>query len=351
MHAADWPTDLAETLARLILKRMVETSHDAKMLHESGFRFAGRVYEESPGSRPSSREENRHFLTAWVNVVNEYLEDHEFGPLDEIIRSVDETLQLYQDGDNWPVETTGQLLTRILRHQYVAPREEVNDEIGGELHDVTPLFLLTGIVHITGRIPDFVRNDQPRSLKTRNELKRFQLFLDRRQNWSDFNDELQPFLSSELLHRAPYETIKQVCNADSEVLRQMLGQNFLLHTVSPFGGPKPKQISDEVYYLRLDSLLTLAILEELAGESDKTDANLQSFFQPSVLENAFRSDIKELLNSQRKSRTFVQRLLNSLEAKSKNDELKSAARKWLSNAAVLPVGQNNLPEAIPQSPQ
>ena len=103
--------------------------------------------------------------------------------------------------------------------------------------------------------------------------------------------------------------------------------------------------------MRLDSLLTLAILEKLAGESDQTDASLQSFFNPSVLANSFRSDIKELLDSQRKSRTFVQRLLNSLEAKSKNDELKSAARKWLSNAAVLPVGQNNLPEKIPQSPQ
>ena len=193
LYGPEWPPELSEILAKLVLGRMITSPSErvasgSFATFQNDFLFtpelAGRDgmaggigdmsgnpdlvapnYDKNTISK--LRESHRHFLTAWVNVVNEYLTVHPDlqavpGNI-EIIRSIETASRVYFDTDDWDMETTAKLWTEILRRHYDARLMGVGEPMNAETINWMPAIVLDPIVRITGGLPDFVRNGRPPS--------------------------------------------------------------------------------------------------------------------------------------------------------------------------------------------
>ncbi len=169
-------------------------------------------------------------------VANAYLEKHPTPPngpeVRWVIGPVGWVLNSYSDGDDWPAEKTAALLTEQLRGFYTDDSKETTD--GNWRHRVPadPATLLTEIVAITGKIPDFVRKGHPKPASVAARLKRLEALLKAgKTNPIDLAEDHAHLAG--LIGLAPYEVIKlAICQPPA---KQPVAKHG--NSISIFGSP------------------------------------------------------------------------------------------------------------------
>lgn len=282
------------------------------------------------------REANRHFLSAWIKVVNEYLEQHSDStaksPNLEIIRSIEVATRIESDADAWPIETTVKSLTEILRHYYTDPAADIEQSskivnmAASQSYNWLPAVTLSSIVRVAGRVPDFVRGGQRSSetvQKRLNLLHRFVKHLDEQ------SEESIKDVGAGLLFEAPYEALKVVVQSGVLSNAQMDLHNIgscadLLKQLADASGAQ-----DDT---RMDPPLLLAILADLSGENEERDAQIATFITGRSLTKSFVGQLHEVLENNLKMRANVSRWLEQITTKSKSEKLTEAIRDLRSTA-------------------
>jgi hypothetical protein len=339
VYGPDWSSDLSETLARIVLDQIVEKQENApKGFHLIG-PFTGWRTPYAKAVIDATRNAMRHFLDAWVKVANAYLEEHRHGPADakvlRVVTSLDVVLQLYSDGDAWPVEETGILLTHFLHKYYTDDQDDTTDQSAGELVSGMQSVLLTQIVRITGQIPEFVRAQRQRSAQAVRKLKKFEAFLNDETDSSQFDRQGQSV--PQLLDEAPYEGIR-LCVGKNKLPP---GTHIVVHGALCPATPTEllcrisslNEDRNNRRSLPADPLLILAALADLTGDSTGQDQRIATLFTEDQRAKIFRQHLEDLFSSSLKARAIALHLLQRMAASSKSEQLTRALRDLLPPAA------------------
>jgi serine/threonine protein kinase len=282
-----------------------------------------------------AREGTKFFLEAWIPTVNAYLKDHADDPLNAplaaVLKSLDYTLRLYFEEDDWDVEMTAALLTERLRRFYSTGPDAADDQLARDLRGETPAMLLVQITRMTGEIPEFVRDGQPRSAAVRERLAHFQRVLEsgpsRKQFYRDEVEELEG-----LIEVAPYHAIRLAVgenNFDKSPPDNLspISIDELLYAIS---SPKVREARLSREELPpTDPMLLLAVLADLVGESAAQDDRIAQIFgerrpNPSRMLTRHLDDI---LSGPWKMKAVVRRLLGRMADRAKSEKLIEAIRK------------------------
>lgn len=381
MYGEGWPPELSELLARIVLERMTSpmemgTTYFGGMNDQffggmnspSGFTFVPTGVNSMTGMPMGGmgggmggtgmfggmsngtnvymgiyekevilalRESNRHYLESWVKVANDYVQSRVDQPIDypmfNVIRSLEIATRICSEKDDWPIETTAKLFTAMLHHYYDAPFPGRNDippnkraapnSVPGELFRV--------IVRITGQIPDFVRKGPLASQSVQKRLDQFD-----RLSKPDAEFIEDPFneFGRGLLYEAPYETIRFICH--TELLRNSRLSGYSSSTadlLSQFAY-QSSAVTPLQMDLRMDPLLLLAILADLAGETWEYDTDIAKFFIDQNFAKSFWMPVTEILESQLREKENTRQWLEMIISKSKSDKLTEGVRNLLKTA-------------------
>ncbi len=176
------PHDLQRSMAVLFLDDIMRQTEE-----RIGYVFVSTdgPGDETPSVFQSERVEARrgswhYFLGEWLGVVNDYLSKHASAPYDASTRDVSHgvynSLLLYVDGDDWPVDRTADLFTDELRTYYTGepppPKTTTADVL-----PTSPAEMLAAIVHITGRLPEFARDQRPKVPGVAKQLDQWERFV------------------------------------------------------------------------------------------------------------------------------------------------------------------------------
>lgn len=359
-YGPDWSPELSEVLARLVLDRLVVPPEERNLFtqnyfqsvaSQSGFTldsadftsmggmgmgggmgamsgamggmyggvFLATHYDKDTISK--LRASNRHFLDAWIKVVNEYLEHHSatsanIPAIFEVVRSIETATHVYSDTDDWPLETTAKLLTQILRRDYNMPPVQKQDTSTGPAQKLTASMLLTSLVRISGRLPDFVVAGEPTSPVIVKKLNEFRQSLSPQEPTSRAKSAE---MRAGLLFEAPYDAIKVVIQANANRLATDRGLLLYSVTLKELTYANPNSPAD---HLQIDPLLLLAVLADLTGDNATWDTAIGMFFTEQSLTKSFVDQLKEVLESSLKSRFAVKASLQQIAMKSKIEALR-----------------------------
>jgi serine/threonine protein kinase len=309
LYGPDWPPELSKALAQMVLKEIIEQPNALS----GRFPFTLQVTESRPpygsGYVAEVRKQMQPFLDLWVEVANQYLEEHRDTPSDEgvltVVNSLDMVLRIYSEGDNWPVERTAALTSDLLRPYYTDAK--LADELDNGPHWDVPHTLVKQFVRINGQIPEFVRPHISPSPSVAEELKKLDVQLanlHQKEASQNAGESLAKLISA-----APYDAI-QFCIVDEK-----LGVSSVVLV--------EQHIRKGAM---IDPLLLLAMLVELTGKNESQDARIASFFN---LEKGFNDQLLDLLSGSLKAGAIARQLLEKMAASSKSDQLTEAVRKLL----------------------
>jgi len=313
----------SEKAAALILRKSVELGPDSVLYY-----FRSDIFRDW---RPyvgvwatQARKETEYFVGSWIPIVNRYLQDHRDATPDRamlaIVRSLDYALRLHFSDDDWDVDTTAALLTERLRDYYATQAPTPAGGAVDELPSTTPAMLLTQIVRINGKIPEFVREGRPRAKMATEKLAAFEQLLTGGATVKQFNREIDKFDS--LIELAPYHAIKLVVGANT--LDQRIDMEDLLY--APSGSTIGNSYGREGP-LPTDPMLLLAVLADLTGRSEGQDARIADLIGERHPNRKVRQDIDAILSGPWALRTVAHDLLQQIAGRSKSRTLTEEVRR------------------------
>ena len=346
----------------------------------NSYRYYGRRSPYAPNSVANLRSSTRSILHVWHAVANAFLEQRRTPPFDDGTRRVmwalGNSLELYSDGDEWPVEQSTQLLTDYLRQYFVADDVEQTEQRPEELLPVTPERLLSHLVGITGEIPDFVRTGRPKTKLVNEDAERFARLVTGQSTGEDRTATLRG--ERKLLDDDPYRAV-EIALREAVPSRSVRGRGGLT-TRNSFGQglrpvvPTPAYLLDSLaglsrnrerrqpqsnegfrdqrgssstpplqfYDPDIDSLLLLAILNDLAGTDAARDGRIATLLAKDETAEAIagmslvRKDLRDILAGQLKSREHAKRMLREMAAKAKSQALIDAIKEM--DPTSVPAG-------------
>jgi len=303
----NWPPALRRMLAGLVLDRILKTPQFMQTWSGNSLLESAPVFGTEFVT--GFRARNQYFLDQWLSVANAYLEQHRTLPYSPdvlwVIQSLDLALKSYSEGDDWPAEKTAALLSDELRGYYTDDPTKTTNHNWRELVPAEPATLLTEIVAITGKIPDFVRNGHPKPASVAARLRRLEALLKA--------DKTHPAVLAQdsaiagLIALAPYQVIKLV-------------NKFCIPREGPRRGD-PSYILGGTPANRIDPRLLLATLADLAGEDQAQDERIAGLFTNPYMKNGFRIPLENLLSGPLKARGTARRQLQKMAATARSPEL------------------------------
>ena len=328
-----------QTVARVILDEMIENPGPVLRPFTENPR-SGWPKAYSAETIAKTRKQFRYFLDAWVGVANDYLQVHLNDPAERgvqrVLQSLQVVLRLYSEGDDWPVDQTGVLLTELLRNFYAGAPGNLTDQSTDESFPSSPAALLTQIVQMTGQIPGFVHGGQLRSPAVAKKLVKFKICLERQTDSPLFQRQYDFAIG--LLDEAPYEAIK-LCVGENE-----LGENvrhpalgIIVHGVNVLATPTELLYAVSSYNddrnnrreLPADPLLVLAVAVDLTGQSEAQDARISTLFTEGAGAKMFRANLEDLLSGSLKAGAIARQLLQKMAAGAKSEKLTNVVRSLL----------------------
>ncbi len=328
LYRDDWPPALADALAQLVLQEILEKPA------AGGGRLRIWMTMPVPGTPSRTpyeraylvevRKELRHFLDSWVEVANQYLEEHRAKPFDPgmatVVRSFEMVLRIRSDGDDWPADKTAALLTDLLRAYYdSAPKTEKERSKSPRIWGMG-VPILTEIVQITGAIPDFVRAGYPPSTLVGQKL---------RESAAQVANEVHPGQKrvkaiqalAPLIDEAPYDVVQFLVKAD-ELAGVFDSKNFAAVAASPVQMGRPGrsgQMQNDTFLY--DPLLTLAIFADLIGANDAMDRRIVKLLEePGFLKPILSMEhLPDLLSAPVKVRAVAESIVQKMADRAKLD--------------------------------
>jgi serine/threonine protein kinase len=331
--AENYPPDLRRTLAGLILAGALTTrGFERRYLQPLGGRPAPLFGTESAAS---FRANKQFFLDQWLSVVNDYLEKHRAPPYGRddlwVIQSLDLVLKSYCDGDDWPAEKTAALLSEELRGYYTDDPKKTTDSKWHDLVPADPATLLTDIVAITGKIPDFVRKGYPKPASVAVRLKRLEALAKAGQTNPVTLAEDRTQLAG-LIALAPYEVIKLAVSlapaTQAPSNRKQVDIDFWqpAQILSGTSSSQPESWNNGGWTEPIDPRLLLAMLADLAGQNPTQDKRIAGLFINPNMKSGFWIPLQDLLAGPLKARETARRQLQNMAATAKSPDLVNAIR-------------------------
>jgi hypothetical protein len=210
----------------------------------------------------------------------------------------------------------------------------------------TPALLLTQIVRITGKIPEFVLNGTPRAKDVRARFEYFKSFLasDRQLQRGDLDAPIRG-----LFECMPLEVVKASLGdtkAQAEWQVPYTPRLILFDTSNDEELWDPRSMRSlrvrPLVETTVDPLLLLALLTHLTGESEAQDLKIaaligeEAYFPPVArvfggqeqppAAAGMRRHLKFLLTSPMKARHHARRMLDEMAVKAKSQTLKDAIK-------------------------
>jgi hypothetical protein len=277
------------------------------------------------------------------------------------------SLRLYTDRDDWPADETARILTERLRGYYTDDPNDTTDQSVEDLLPASPADMLSRVVWITGRIPDFARTGRPRPKDLADRLKTFETLV------TGTQAERDALLPSDgerinLFDAAPYQVIRLSVGETTLRTPQGFGRGesaeshpaAIIYLASDRGNDRSNNtVSQAVSWL--DPLLLLAAMAELTGESEAQDARialLLAALRGSQAESGTvpmgggrgrrgggrrggadsrrgglqEGNLQQLLASPLVARHHARRMLEEMAEKAKSDALRNAVKVILEEA-------------------
>ncbi len=272
-----------------------------------------------------TRRQNARFLPDYVELLNEYLENHraDYGtrPYLSAVQSLEYVLRSWFAGDQWPLQKTAEVLAAALAEDLSAPaRADGDDPLGVETQTV----VLRQLARLTMQIPDAVADSIPRSQKTRDKLALLNDMLSHRANDRWVSQEHVRLAG--LLEEAPFHAIRAIMQAESDKDSATV-EKWLYAVSSPAAYDAHQSSPPEHVRPPLDPVLMLAILRKLTGDSERTDARIARVVADPHPRLLFPRHIDDVLSGRWAFRELAHDALLEMAAGTKCVELRTQIEK------------------------
>jgi serine/threonine protein kinase len=342
----NWPPALRRTLAGLILDSTFKMPFYVQGFWGNSTSFSSSsqpLAESAPffGKEVVARfrANKQFFLDQWLSVTNDYLEKHPTPPNGPQVRWVigplGWVLNSYSDGDDWPAEKTAALLTEQLRGYYTDdPQKTTEIKWLFDLVPEQPATLLTEIVPITGKIPDFVRTGHPKPAFVADRLKRFETLIKAGVTSPTELIRNPANRFTGLIGLVPYEVIKLAVGPRPSNQPVPHPRQFdpwtPMDVLCAASTSHPEVWNNDGKTCPIDPRLLLTALADLTGQSQAQDEQIASLFANAggrgAMKAEFRIPLENLLAGPLKARGTARRLLTKMAATAKSPDLVRAIR-------------------------
>jgi uncharacterized protein (TIGR03067 family) len=277
-----------------------------------------REFPFSPVLITSARKELPEFnwVTPFVKKLNERLAavppDQWTEKSFNLLTAIDQLLTVWSEGDDWDLQTTGQLLSNFVTANAESDNPVLNRMAHSEL-------MLKRLARINGKLPDIISGTVSRDQDVRQQLEQLSTMAGNGAGYNWISQE-QVRLSG-LLQQAPCQAIQTlVWDKAADTHQEMDHWIFAMSTTEIYSGYR----SSPTEWKRppIDPVLLLTILESLAGQDQRTDDCISLIFADHHPCRLFERHIDDVLSGTLAYRQSVHSSLVNIYRSTSSDKLK-----------------------------